>query len=66
VDDGAALFGFLYEVCLVAVADVDDTRQQAARLAVHLYRYRLAGLESRRPALRQTDAAVGADLKTGL
>jgi len=66
VDHGTALFRLLYHVGLVAAADVDDARQQAARLAVHLDRYRLAGLEPRVLALRQSDAAVRPYLQPSL
>ena len=66
MDHGAAVLRLLYHVGLVAAADVDDARQQPARLAVHLYRYRLARLQSSTAALRQTDAAVRAYLKPGL
>jgi len=66
VDGGVALFRFLYHVGLVAATDVDDARQQATRLAVHLDRYRLTGLEPRLTALRQPNATVSTYLKPGL
>ena len=66
VDHGAALLRFLYHVGLVAAVDVDDARQQPARLSVHLDRYRLARLEPRVATLRQPDAAVRAYLQPSL
>ena len=66
MDHDVALFRFLYHVGLVATADVDCTRQQAARLSVHLDRYRLVCLKPRVSTLRQPDPAMSADLKPSL
>jgi len=66
MDHRAALLRFLYHVGLVAAVDVNDARQQAARLSVYLDRYRLARLEPGVPALCQPDTAVRTYLKPGL
>ena len=66
MDHDVALFRFLYHVGLVAAADVDCTWQQAARLSVHLDRYRLVCLKPRVSTLRQPDPAMSADLKPSL